>query len=109
MQLARYVSTIANGGKNYSLTLINKVVDKDGKTVYKKKAELTNTVKASSSTWDAIHTGMREVITVGTVRKFLPTQRLRLPENPVQLRKTYTETLIHYLWHMHLTINLNLV
>ena len=40
VQLARYVSTIANGGKNYSLTLINKVVDKDGKTVYKKESRI---------------------------------------------------------------------
>ena len=78
VQLARYVSTIANGGKNYSLTLINKVVDKDGKTVYKKKAELTNTVKASSSTWDAIHTGMREVVTVGTVRKYFTDTKIKI-------------------------------
>ena len=78
MQLARYVSTIANGGKNYSLTLINKVVDKDGTTVYKKKAELTNTVKASSSTWDAIHTGMREVVTVGTVRNYFTDTKIKI-------------------------------
>ena len=103
MQLARYVSTI------YSLTLINKVVDKDGKTVYKKKAELTNTVKASSSTWDAIHTGMREVVTVGTVRKYFTDTKIKIAGKSGTARKTYTETLIHYLWYMHLTINLNLV
>lgn len=67
VQLARYVSTIANGGKNYELTLIDKVTTSEGKLVYKNKAELTNTVKASSSTWDAIHKGMRMVITEGTV------------------------------------------
>lgn len=66
-QLARYVSTIANGGKNYELTLIDKVTTSEDKLVYKNKAELTNTVKASSSTWDAIHKGMRMVITEGTV------------------------------------------
>ena len=66
-QLARYVSTIANGGKNYELTLINKVTTSEGKLVYKQKAELTNTIEASDSTWDAIHKGMRMVITEGTV------------------------------------------
>lgn len=67
VQLARYVSTIANGGKNYSLTLIDKVASSEGKTVYEQKSKLTNTIKASSSTWDAIHSGMRQVVTSGTV------------------------------------------
>lgn len=67
VQLARYVSTIANGGKNYELTLIDKVTSSQGKLVYQNDSKLTNTVQASESTWNAIHTGMRQVVTEGTV------------------------------------------
>ena len=77
-QLARYVSTLANGGKNYSLTLIDKVNSRKGKLVYNNKAKLSNTVEASSSTWNAIHTGMREVITKGTVRNFFTDTKIAI-------------------------------
>lgn len=66
VQLARYVSTIANNGNNYELTLIDKVTDSNGKLVYDNKAEIENTMDISDSTWDAIHKGMRNVITEGT-------------------------------------------
>lgn len=78
VQLARYVSTIANGGKNYSLTLIDKVKSRKGKTVLKNKAKLTNTVEVSSSTWEAIHEGMRQVITNGTVYKFFKDTKIKI-------------------------------
>lgn len=77
-QLARYVSTIANGGKNYELTLVDKVESSKGKLIYNNKAKLTNTIKASSSTWDAIHTGMREVITSGTVYKYFKDTKIKI-------------------------------
>lgn len=77
-QLARYVSTLANGGKNYCLTLIDKVADKDGKVIYTKKPELTNTVEASESTWDAIHKGMRMVVTEGTVRNYFTDTKIKI-------------------------------
>ena len=78
VQLARYVSTIANGGNNYSLTLVDKVKSAKGKTVFKNKAELTNTVEASDSTWDAIHTGMRQVVTEGTVYKYFQDTKISI-------------------------------
>ena len=66
IQLARYITTIANRGKNYKLTLIDKVVNNttEKKTTF--KPVLTNTVELQDSTWDAIHHGMRLVITSGT-------------------------------------------
>ncbi len=77
-QLARYLSTIANGGKNYCLTLIDKVTDKDNNVIYKNKTKLTNTVNASDSTWDAIHTGMRMVVTDGTVKKYFTDTKIKI-------------------------------
>lgn len=67
VQLARYVATVANGGTNRELTLLDKCTDSEGniKEVY--SAEITNIVELQDSTWDAIHEGMRKVISEGTV------------------------------------------
>lgn len=66
VQLARYITTIANSGTNYELTLIDKVTETDGTLVYDNEAEVTNVADVSDSTWDAVHAGMRGVITYGT-------------------------------------------
>lgn len=68
VQLARYVSTIANSGKNYELTLIDKVTTSEGELVYNNEAKLENTVDIADSTWNAIHKGMRSVVTEGTAK-----------------------------------------
>ena len=60
--LARYVTTVANGGDCYNLTLIDRVVDSDGELVYDNKAELRNRVEMGDSVWSAIHRGMRAVV-----------------------------------------------
>lgn len=68
IQLARYVNTVANSGHNYQLTLLNKVTDTDGNLVKQFEPTLTNTTNFSQSTWDAVHYGMRLVITGGTAK-----------------------------------------
>lgn len=62
--LARYVTTIANNGICYNLTLLNKVTDSNGNVVisYDPKERVANRVDVAQSTWDAVHQGMREVI-----------------------------------------------
>ena len=76
--LARYVSTLANGGKNYSLTLFLKEVTEDGEEVTKNKKKLENTVEAKQSTWDAIHKGMRLVCSDGTVRSIYSKMKIEV-------------------------------
>ena len=76
--LARYVSTLANGGNNYSLTLFLKEETKSGEVVKKNKKKLENTVEASSSTWDAIHKGMRLVCSEGTVRSIYSKMKIEV-------------------------------
>lgn len=68
VQLARYITTIANSGTNYELTLIDKVETTDNNLVYENEPVVTNTVEAADSTWNAIHEGMRGVITYGTCK-----------------------------------------
>jgi len=60
--LARYVSTIANGGTNYNLTLIDKVKSASGKTVKQNKAKVNGTIDMDASYWAAIKEGMRKVV-----------------------------------------------
>ena len=67
VQLARYITTIANSGTNYELTLIDKVETTDGTLVYENEPVVSNTVDASDSTWEAIHEGMLGVINYGSV------------------------------------------
>ena len=68
IQLARYVTTLANGGNNYQLTVLDKVTDIDGNVVKNFEPTLVNTTNYSQSTWNAVHRGMRMVVTEGTAK-----------------------------------------
>lgn len=62
-QLARYVTAIANKGTVYSLTLLDKVTTSSGKVVKEFEQKETKKIEnVSSSTWDAVHKGMRDVV-----------------------------------------------
>lgn len=60
--LARYVTTVANSGTCYDLTLINRITDHSGNLLLQNQANVRNKVELEASQWDAIHTGMRKVI-----------------------------------------------
>lgn len=60
--LARYVTTIANSGTCYNLSLLEKLTDSKGNLIEDYKAEVRNQVTLDDSMWKAIHTGMRQVV-----------------------------------------------
>lgn len=60
-QLARYVSTIANRGTAYNITLLDKLTDSDGNTIEDYSASVYNSMEISDSSWNAIQKGMHEV------------------------------------------------
>lgn len=63
VQLARYVTAVANGGTVYNYTLLNRVEDSDGNVIQTFEPKVRNTVDVlSSEEWNAIHTGMRMVV-----------------------------------------------
>lgn len=62
VQLARYVTTIANSGTCYDLTLIDKVTDYKGNLIRNNEANVKNTVQLPQSTWMAVQQGMRNVV-----------------------------------------------
>lgn len=60
--LARYVTTVANSGTCYNLTLIDKTTDSDGNLLKDYSASVRDKVNMPQSYWNAIHTGMRGVV-----------------------------------------------
>lgn len=60
--LARYVTTVANSGTCYDLTLIDKITDHSGIVLEDHHAKIRNTIDMDQSYWNAIHQGMRQVI-----------------------------------------------
>ena len=70
-QLARYITAIANKGTVYNLSLLDKVVSVDGETVVDFTPEVKNTIDdVATSSWNAVHNGMRKVISVAQAKLF---------------------------------------
>lgn len=62
-QLARYITTVANKGTVYNLTVLDKVTNVKGKRIKSYKAKVKNKITdVPDSTWSAVHTGMRNVV-----------------------------------------------
>lgn len=57
-QISRYVTTLANQGTCYNLSLIDKVTTPEGKVVKDYTPSVYNQVELADSTWQAVKTGM---------------------------------------------------
>ena len=64
VQLARYVSAIANRGTLFKLSLLDKLTDSNGGLLADYTPETEAHIEVADSTWDAVQEGMRRVITV---------------------------------------------
>ena len=63
VQLARYVTAVANSGTVYEYTLLNRLEDADGNLLETYDPNVRNTVDVlNSEEWNAIHYGMRMVV-----------------------------------------------
>ena len=60
--LARYVTTVANRGTCFDLTLIDKITDPSGNLLEERSAAVRNTIDMDVSYWNSIQSGMRQVI-----------------------------------------------
>ncbi|MDD3415773.1 MAG: penicillin-binding transpeptidase domain-containing protein [Lachnospiraceae bacterium] len=60
--LARYVTTVANSGSCYNLSLLDKIEDSSGNILEDYSPKLRNTITISDSIWNAVHQGMRGVV-----------------------------------------------
>ena len=61
-QLARYVTTLANGGTSYNISLIDRITDAAGNLIQDYSPTVQSKVSISTNTWKIIHEGMRSVI-----------------------------------------------
>ena len=56
------MTTVANGGTCYNLSLLDKLTDSQGNLIEDYTPEIRNKVELDDSLWNAIHTGMRKVV-----------------------------------------------
>lgn len=68
VQLARYVTALANRGTVFELSLLDKVTDSDGNLIQDYTPEVHSQIEIQDSTWDAVQQGMRQVISNGSAR-----------------------------------------
>ena len=61
MQLAQYVSTLANKGTKYKLHFVSKITNPDGEVIQEYSPEILDETKLSDSTWNSIVSGMESV------------------------------------------------
>lgn len=60
--LARYVTTVANSGTCYQLSLLDKLVDNNGHILEDYTPKVRNQIELPAYEWNAVHRGMRRVI-----------------------------------------------
>ncbi len=65
-QLSRYVTTIANEGTCYNLSLVSEIKDIDGNTVYENEHTVYNRIDFPDEQWDTVKQGMRQVVSSHT-------------------------------------------
>lgn len=60
--LARYITTVANSGTCYNLTLLDKITDSEGNLIHEFQPDVRSRIEMPQEYWDAIHLGMRQVL-----------------------------------------------
>ncbi len=68
VQLARYVSALANRGTVFELSLIDHISTSGGQVVQEYEPRISNHVEVADSTWDTVQTGMRNVVALGSIK-----------------------------------------
>jgi len=64
MQLAEYCAAVANSGTRHSASILKSVYNYDfTETFYTREPEVLSTVETKPEYWDAVHEGMRGVVT----------------------------------------------
>lgn len=66
IELLQYINTIANNGVRYKLSLLDKIIDKDGNVLVNYEKEVLSTFDLSEEYFDRIKTGFYQVVNGGT-------------------------------------------
>lgn len=68
VQLARYVTAVANRGDVFELSLLDKITDAKGNLIKDCTPELSSHIEIAETTWNAVQAGMRGVISEGSAK-----------------------------------------
>lgn len=68
VQLSRYVSTVANRGTVYELSVVDKLTDSEGTTIKDFSPSVYAKLPFSDTTWNLVHEGMHKVTSEGSAR-----------------------------------------
>lgn len=60
--LARYLTAVANSGTVYDLTILDRLTDSKGAVIEEYAPKVRNIIDIDDSIWNAIHSGMRNVV-----------------------------------------------
>ncbi|SFG08287.1 penicillin-binding transpeptidase domain-containing protein [Oribacterium sp. WCC10] len=69
VQLARYITAVANNGTVFDLSVLDKITAPDGTVVRTIEPKVVRQLDFSELTWNAVHRGLREMITEGVAKR----------------------------------------
>ena len=78
VQLAKYTVALANGGKLYDLSLLEKIVDKHGNILYEFEPKLAQELHITEASFNTVHTGMRKMVTDGIAKIIFKSQGIQV-------------------------------
>lgn len=87
-QLSRYLTTIANKGTCFNLSLLKKVTKSDGTLVEEFTPSVYNNVELADSTWSTVQEGMREAAAGYNSFKLLPSLSVAGKTGTAEEKKT---------------------
>ena len=76
VQLARYITAVANRGTVFDLSILDKVTDSDGNVLRTIEPKVKDQLEFSTVTWNAVQTGLREMITDGVAKNVFSGQNI---------------------------------
>lgn len=103
VQLSRYVAALANRGTVFELSLLDKLTDSDGNLITDYSPEASSHIEAADTTWNAVQTGMRRVITDSSAKKIFQTCRWKWRARLVRHRRTGTVPTMPFSYPLRLT------
>ena len=78
VQLAKYTVALANGGNLYDLSLLEKIVDKQGNVLYEFSPKLVQQLPITDESFKTVYTGMRKMVTDGIAKIIFRSQGLQI-------------------------------
>ena len=78
VQLARYTVALANGGKLYDLSLIEKIVDKSGNVLLQFEPHLVEQLPITEENFNIVYEGMRKMVTDGIAKIIFKSQGVQV-------------------------------